>query len=364
MPPYARPLCIAICLFALYCFAHESVNQLHRAINRAAISPDSKQLAFSECTQQSPKQCKVFLFDRASASARQLDLLAGYNYTEPTFSPDGKKLVMVRSQLVAAQDWRTTKDVLQNTALVLLDLRTHDETVLPISHGHKFSPVFSPDGKQLAYFRSEVSLGFRFIHYGDADVFIYDLEQQKEFPFSAPFHFQQAYSIVFEAPDVLLINATSPLSDHSETRSFQEYDESKIDIYRIKRGGKFSASPASGFRPGSSNIRLDQKGGMYFLVRRVSEDRIVRRDQDGQEQSWVVSQFLRSTAVAPDGKSLIAIFADGNDPQDNSKHFVKELNLTTGTWRDLGLERSSRTPQPGLTSGRATMTTPNSVTRQ
>jgi Tol biopolymer transport system component len=94
-------------------------------------SPDGRQIAFFSVTPGKP--WKVYLVSREGGSPQQA-MPGDSNETDCNWSPDGNSLVFAGRP---------------STAIHVLDLRTHEVTMLPGSEG-LFSPRWSPNGRYIA----------------------------------------------------------------------------------------------------------------------------------------------------------------------------------------------------------------------
>jgi eukaryotic-like serine/threonine-protein kinase len=100
-------------------------------------SPDGTQIAFVDAQPGQP--WKVFLISAQGGSPQEV-LAETHTQVDPTWSPDGKKLAMGRTQQTGS-----TEPLL----IQLVDLATHQVSTIPGSE-HLFGPRWSPDGQYLA----------------------------------------------------------------------------------------------------------------------------------------------------------------------------------------------------------------------
>jgi eukaryotic-like serine/threonine-protein kinase len=96
-------------------------------------SPDGKQIVFS--AGQIGKPWKIFLVSAQGGAAQEL-LSENLSEMDPIWSSDGKRIAFGRLAYVDNKD------------IEVLDLQTHQVSILPGSHG-VFSPRWSPDGRFL-----------------------------------------------------------------------------------------------------------------------------------------------------------------------------------------------------------------------
>jgi Tol biopolymer transport system component len=102
-------------------------------------SPDGKQIAFDAA--QYGKPWKIFLVSTQGGAPQEL-LSENRSELDPTWSHDGKQIAFGR------------QDVAESQVINVLDLATHQLSVLPGSQG-TFSPRWSPDGRFLAALSSD-----------------------------------------------------------------------------------------------------------------------------------------------------------------------------------------------------------------
>jgi Tol biopolymer transport system component/predicted Ser/Thr protein kinase len=109
-------------------------------------SPDGKRIAFMSVAAGKP--WKIFLVSAEGGSAQQL--MPGERYeADPNWSPDGDSLVFGRAPV---QEIGTSGTM----TIQLLDLRTHQASVLPGSEG-LFSPRWSPNGRYVCALKADSS---------------------------------------------------------------------------------------------------------------------------------------------------------------------------------------------------------------
>jgi eukaryotic-like serine/threonine-protein kinase len=102
-------------------------------------SPDGKQIAFDAA--QYGKPWKIFLVSTQGGAPQEL-LSENRSELDPTWSHDGKQIAFGR------------QDVAESQVINVVDLATHQLSVLPGSQG-TFSPRWSPDGRFLAALSSD-----------------------------------------------------------------------------------------------------------------------------------------------------------------------------------------------------------------
>ena len=99
-------------------------------------SPDGQQIAFSEAAPGKPWQ--IFLISKDGGSPQPV-APQQVQETDPTWSPDGSKLGFGHQSLEPQPE---------QTFIQLFDLKTHQVSELPGSHGI-FAPRWSPDGRHI-----------------------------------------------------------------------------------------------------------------------------------------------------------------------------------------------------------------------
>ena len=180
------------------------------------LTPDGRMLVFS-ATSPADDTLGIYLYDTLAAGEKLRRLTAdGNNYTMPTISPDGTRIVAVRSakspnppstDLVlidvasgTVEDWTTDGDTTVETtprwspdgklvAYVVVNAETGNGDILlrttegivnvfPVTRTpetNEIFPVFSPDSRYMAY-SSDIVEGY--------NIFIYDLLTNAFFQFT------------------------------------------------------------------------------------------------------------------------------------------------------------------------------------
>ncbi len=174
-----------------------------------AWSPDGSAIAFCGLT---GGVSDIFVYSLADNVLRQLTRDV-FGDLQPVFSPDGRRLAFVTERFSTNMDWLE----IGNYELALLDLETGEvRKVLGFPNGKNINPQWSPDGNSL-YFLSDQT--------GKTDMYRIDLETEKIFTIT------NLYTGISGITDL-----SPAISVSSETGKilFSGYDKSFYTIYSIE----------------------------------------------------------------------------------------------------------------------------------
>ena len=119
------------------------LSNLNTSIDSYDVSSDDREVIFTSTDKQRYEQ--VYEANLDGTNIYQLTS-GNFNNTSPSYSPNGKEIVFVRSNRLDDKDTKPEFDV------VLKDLETGEEKKVIEKHaGDAFTPFFSPDGKWIAF---------------------------------------------------------------------------------------------------------------------------------------------------------------------------------------------------------------------
>ena len=110
-------------------------------VSEPTWSPDGKKLAYTRVSSQGPGHSDIFIFEIASGTHTSVTD-SDQNSSQPAWSPDGKSMAFVRRNKMGHY-------------IYMIDLMTREERILTEDGDNKGHPSWSPDGSQLVFHRSD-----------------------------------------------------------------------------------------------------------------------------------------------------------------------------------------------------------------
>lgn len=141
---------ILILLAALNALAHAEEEKMYRTdleSNKGwfAVSPDGRQLVFTT----NKLSHGLRLIDLKTGNIKTLPVDNGRNFGFPSWSPDGKWIVLVSAEVIDGHY------SLNNMEIVLLEVGSWQRRTIAAGDGVKNSPFFSVDGNAVLYFKGQ-----------------------------------------------------------------------------------------------------------------------------------------------------------------------------------------------------------------
>lgn len=140
-----------------------------RRILNFAVSPDDKTIAM-QIWGEKEQGISIWTIKTDGADLKLLVKFAG----DPAWSPDGSKLVYVSRDLPSGEKIKFLE-------IFVLDMATGQTVRATNNNWEEHNPVFSPDGKQIAYFSSR----HRVISYG-SEIFLINIDGTGEARLTSP----------------------------------------------------------------------------------------------------------------------------------------------------------------------------------
>jgi len=113
-----------------------------------AFSPDGNRIVFVRTFH---RDNKIMMMDIDGGNEVNLSLEEGYSDSNPVFSPDGTKVVFSSRKAFSSQKARSEKEEINNAAIFIMDIDGGNRKLLYKSNADSLSPNFSTDGGTIIF---------------------------------------------------------------------------------------------------------------------------------------------------------------------------------------------------------------------
>lgn len=262
--------------------------------------------------------------------------------TTPVFSPDGKKIAFVIGGYVKHRF--LGEEMFED--IFMIDINGKETLKKLTYNGKSFSPVFSPDGKRIAFVKSSKEFGGKEIW----DIYmIIDVDDKEPLEIrkitTGGFNSQQVFSL--DGKKLLFVYSEPYKNDNASTKD-------KMYLIDIDNGNKLIVTN-SGYRILSPSFSPDGKKIVFAMIKNKDEGYdIYLINSDGTNlvrlTSTPDSEF--SPSFSPDGTKIVfkadnkiyIMFSDGKDKKIVFEYQKKNIPGSGDIWDNSSIDSAVFSP--------------------
>jgi hypothetical protein len=303
----------------------------HREFEFISIHPNDEDWLITEAAGNGI----LLLYNKKTRHLQRYSIPGNHQYIFGTFSPSGRKIVMIRRWETASRSMVDQLQELRNSEIAVMNKDGTGFRILPASKGIIIAVAMSSDEKKIAYWVAKTirNPGSKSL-ITDFDIRELDLTTKEERLFAGPFEFFEIGSISYLNDSTLLIGAFAPKGINL---TIQEYAKkfNYSQIYQIHRGQKELPLPIFYKNKSARSPVIDNQKNIYLIDYPDNTGRALTRiSRDGNYSSWrapdIKTQNLHRLAVSPKGQYVAFIYG-------NHRSAIGVFELDREAWLPIAL---------------------------